>query len=354
MIPKKIVFISHSLGNGGAERASSIIASGLSRIGYEVTFIAVYNDKVTYELEEHIRYIYLNVQKNSKITRYFARVKKIREIISSINPDLIISFITQEVLPISIWGKYKIIYSERTNPSAKSFLLRVITNFAYRLSYRVVFQTNGAKSYFGNAIRRKSVVIANPIISNLPFWNMEEHENAIVTVGRITPEKNQKMLIKAFAIFLKRHPDYVLKIYGEPRYKEAKDELVSLVKELEIEKYVFFPGFSGDIHNLMSNSAIFALTSNYEGLSNSMLEALCIGIPTICTDCPSYGAREFITNGLNGFLVDVDDSISLSNRMCEIADSRELQKRFYEHTKSIRERTSIETIISQWRNLIKA
>ena len=349
----RIVFISHSLGNGGAERASSIIASELARRGCNILFLAVYNDMVTYELHDDVKYTYLRVNTNNKVRKYLKRVSGLKKVLDNYQPDWVISFITQEVLPLHFLGRYRIIYSERTNPAAKPWYLRLITFASYSLSYQVVFQTEGARLYFPKHIQKKSKVITNPVMDNLPIWNPENHNKVVMTAGRITPEKNHKMLIKAFALFHKEHPDYFLKIYGEPRYKEAKEELINLVQDLDIGEYVEFPGFSDDIHSIMQNASVFVLTSNYEGLSNSMLEAMAIGIPTICTDCPAYGAREYINDGNNGFLVEMNDYDALAFKMSSLVDNKDMAKSIHNESIKIRKMIDKKTVINQWMEILE-
>lgn len=345
---QKIALIAHGLGNGGAERVASILANGLSRKNYEVMYLAVYNNVITYNLDADIKYIYLNIDVPNKIKKYIDRSKKISKILDDFQPDFVISFIVQEMLLTSFKGKYQIVYSERTDPASKSKLLRMATKWIYNKAYRVVFQTDNAKDYFDTNIRDKGVVIPNPINMDLPYWKENLHENVIVTACRITPEKNLPMLIKAFARFYDGHRDYILRICGEPRYPEIKNELIRLSEELGIREKIEYLGYCTDVHQVMSRATIFALTSNYEGLSNSMLEALCIGVPTICTDCPSGGAAMYIENGENGFLVGVNDVDALYQQMTILADDIELQEKISNNSVKLREQLAAENIIKQW------
>ena len=79
------------------------------------------------------------------------------------------------------------------------------------------------------------------------------------------------------------------------------------IEKLNLQKKVFLPGYTTDIYEKVKKSKIFVSSSDYEGMSNSMLEALSLGLPTICTDCPIGGAGEIIQNGINGILVPVND-----------------------------------------------
>jgi glycosyltransferase involved in cell wall biosynthesis len=295
----------------------------------------------------------LNIEDRNKIKKYIKRSKSISDSLDAYKPDVVIAFITQEMLWAGLKGKYRIVYSERTNPAAKSRKLQIITEWLYRRAYKVVFQTSGARDFFCAKIHDKSAIIANPIKMNLPLWKDYEHEKTIITACRITPEKNLKMLIRAFSNFHKSHKDYLLKIYGEPRNQKAKQELIDLAENLGVRQFVEFPGYSRDIHQEMARSTIFTLTSNYEGLSNSMLEALCIGVPTICTDCPSGGAAMFIRESENGFLVSINDSEALSKKLTQLVDDGNLQEKVSTEAVKLRELLSIDQIVNQWLEVIK-
>lgn len=348
----KIVFVAHGLGNGGAERVASILASNFAERGYEVTYLAVYNNNITYSLDDRVDYQYLDINNANKFSRFIRRSHRICQYIDEIKPEVIISFIVQEMVYTSLKNKYKIIYSERTNPESKNLLLRTVTNMVYKKSKMVVFQTPGARDYFEKKIREKSTIILNPIEKTLPTWNGDKHEKVIITACRIAREKNLEMLIRAFRTFSEKHRDYILKIYGKSENLVILDELKSLVSSLNLDNRVMFPGYVKNIKDLLSDSAIFALTSNFEGLSNSMLEALCIGIPTICTDCPAGGAAMVIKNGENGFLVSMNDSDALSQRMMEIVDSRELQIKLSSNALKLREQLDVSIIMDQWEEAI--
>lgn len=91
---------------------------------------------------------------------------------------------------------------------------------------------------------------------------------------------------------------------------------------MELQNSVFLPGFTEDIHGKMHDCAMYVCSSDYEGISNSMIEALGMGLPTISTDCPVGGAREMITDGENGMLIPVGDVEALCNAMVSVVEKR--------------------------------
>ena len=93
------------------------------------------------------------------------------------------------------------------------------------------------------------------------------------------------------------------------------DHLLGLIQKMGlVDKAFIYPGRS-DVHEVVRDAAMFVLPSNYEGLSNSMLEAMAIGLPVICTDCPCGGARMVIRDGENGYLIPVGDKDALLAKM---------------------------------------
>ena len=102
----------------------------------------------------------------------------------------------------------------------------------------------------------------------------------------------------------------------------------------------------------MKNSYCFLLTSDYEGLSNSMLEALCIGIPCICTDCPPGGARQYISDNENGFLVPIGDCELLIQKINKIINEKDIFIKLKKNNINLRKKLDKNYICKIWENLI--
>ena len=106
------------------------------------------------------------------------------------------------------------------------------------------------------------------------------------------------------------------------------------------------------MHEKMKSAVIYVSSSNYEGISNAMLEALAIGVPVICTDCPAGGARTYIQDGINGYLVPVGDEDALCEKLNELYRDKKIQDRFSEGSKRIRSDLSMEKIGAKWEMLL--
>lgn len=349
----KIIFVIENLLSGGAERVSANLANELS-IENEVYMLTYTSNKVEYLLKKEVRRINSNILKTGRVSNIKERIAFLKHTINSIRPNIVISLgmpKTQFILSVLLYrSPYKLILSERNDPVMfpKSKLDRCLRKIAYTLADVVVFQTSGARDYFNKHIVRKSKIIPNPIDENLPIPHVGDREKTIVTFCRLSSQKNLHLLLKSFSLINREFSDYKLLIYGEG---ELKQNLIEYSKELGVYNQVEFKGYSSNIHEEILYSSLFVSSSDYEGISNSMMEALGIGLPCVCTDCPPGGAKSVIKNYYNGILVPVKDPIKLANAMKKVISDNELKKNLSLHASEVRECYSIKRIAGQWLRL---
>lgn len=349
---KRIAVIAHGLSDGGAERVAALLANQLAADGNAVLFVAAYSPVRVYPLRQDVTYTYIDRHFENKALKLLERTVKIWKEIHNFRADIAISFVINEMLFAGLEGAVPVVYSLRNDPQhlVSSGLNKTFCLALYKRAKAIVFQTPGAQDFFPESIRSKGVIIANPLTMNLPQWDEAGHDKTIITACRLTEQKNLPMLIKGFGKFHAAHPDYQLKIYGKGALLEP---LQALVKDQGLEDCIFFLGHSEEIHQIMARSAIFTLTSDFEGLSNSMLEALAIGVPSVCTDCPPGGAAMYIEDGVSGMLVPVGDEEELSRRFCRLAEDAALCRRISENARHIRQSLDIDTILQQWKAVLQ-
>ena len=274
----KIVFFVPSLGSGGAERVVSILATEMSDRSYDVHVALLANRNINYSLSDKVSIHFLDCEKEqnlSAVKRYVKRYSKIRSLIKQINPNIVISFMSETNIDVSLTMmgmNIPLVVSERNDPAidpaskAKQWLRKI----AYLKPSHFVFQTPDAQAYFSKRIQRKSSIILNPLSLSLPECFNGEREKRIVSVGRLHPQKNIPLLLKAFSVFINEYPDYSLEIYGEgPLENQIRD----LIQEMNLQDKVFLKGFCKDVHARIVNAAMFVMTSDYEGMPNALLEA---------------------------------------------------------------------------------
>lgn len=347
---KKIVFFIGSLGGGGAERVTINLANYLSK-KYSITLIVFSKDNNNYDVSDKVSLKFLpdKIHCFSNIKRVFA----LKKILKSENPDVVISLgLGYNFLFFgNLLKKYNFILSERNSPEHyyKTFMAKVYVKYCYKRAKCVVFQTVDAANYFKNVVNGKSAVIPNAIKEGLPAPYRGVRNNKIVAVNRLDPQKNIVLLLEGFKCFLQKYPNYILEIYGKGSQKE---ELLDLVRNLSIEKNVSFKGQVKNVYEKILDAKMFVSTSDYEGMSNSMLEAMAIGLPVICTDCPIGGARAVIKNDNNGILIPTNDVNALVNAMFYIIENPEHTYEMSLNASRLKTELSVEKISIQWDKLV--
>lgn len=350
---KKIMFVMNQMTSGGAERVVSILANKMSQQMDKISLVITFESEIHYSLNSEIDVIKFNINTNSsQISRNLLEIKKLINTFKENKPDIIISFIRNVncIIAARIVG-IPVIISERNNPKydPKSKFWRITRKIVYPYADGVVFQTEGARSYFNNSIKRKSCIIQNPIIDSIPIREHKENYNKeIVTIGRLCNQKDQITLIKAFNKFVKEHNDYKLIIYGEG---DLRNKLEEEIKLLGIEEYVDMPGNYKDIHDKIKNAQVFVLSSIYEGYPNALIEAMAIGLPVISTSC-EYGPSEIISNYNNGILVPVGDYNELEKEISKLVSDGNIMKKLSENAVKIREDLNVDIIVDKWMEYI--
>lgn len=353
---KKILFIIDGLGAGGAERVLSELANYFSENGKMIYIISLIDKEIFYSLNHQIEHFVFKQGKGKHlIIRYYQRIKYIKQLIKCIKPDIAISFLPMSnmVSCLTFWNeKVPLIISERNDPNRnpESRAMRLIRNQLYRLADGIVFQTKDAQKYFSKSIQKKSVIIFNPLKKGLKAQE-GEHKDILFTVGRLEKQKNQKMLIQAFKQVNELYPEYELWIFGSG---SEENSLKEQVKNLGLSKKVEFKGVSARWYEEVSQADIFILPSNYEGMPNSLMEALALGKICISTDCPIGGPKELISDGKNGFLIQTGNQEELEKRIIYVInnwkDLTNLRKQAVEDSKNFQ----LSIISKQWMDFIES
>lgn len=399
---KSICFIQDGLGGGGAEHVICNLANRFVTDGYSVE-IGIYGyDTIAYELDKRVvvtkidRDHYAYKSKSEKLWYSFqvnviygilyefiqvaakmmnaiwrkpyavipgqrkAYLKKldVTEPISRFidnRPDaVILSFMvhcySNVAEAIGKNKKNKFIISERDDPNTvtgKEMKRRRI--YAMHMADACVFQTEQAYQCLVGEIGEKGVVIPNPISDGLIPTYTGKRRKSIVNFCRLHRKKNLPLLIRAFKQVNAKHPEYELNIYGKG---ELQEQLLELIRELNLEDKAFIFDFTSDIHSIIKDCAMFVSSSDFEGISNSMIEAMAIGLPTVCTDCPIGGASMMICSNKNGILIPVGDENALAEAMNYMIENPAEADRMGLEAAKIRYELSCKNIAEKWENVI--
>ena len=168
-------------------------------------------------------------------------------------------------------------------------------------------------------------------------------------VCRLDENKKHSMLIHAFSKIADEYPTVRLIFYGEG---ELRTKLEMLIAEKGLTDRISMPGNVNDIADRIGKARIFTLTSNTEGMPNSIMEAMALGIPVIATDCPCGGPAALIEQGVNGLLVPVGDAFALADAFRRIFEDREFEQKLRENARRITKTLAPEQVNKQWEDYL--
>ena len=351
---KKVIFVTVSMRGGGTERVISILANRMVTLGYDVNIVMIAEPIIEYRLDKKVRTICVSNATGGSLIGRIKRIFNMRKEFLKDKSAKIISMgtVANMFTVLAAFGlKNSVTLSERNDPNRLNHrpikIYEVwLRNALYKQADKIVLQTPDVLEYFPRSVRKKCVVIPNPIPSDMPIPMMiDEREKTILTAGRLTEQKNHKMLLEVFAKFSQQFPEYHLNIFGRG---ELEETLAELIQSLQLGDKVIMRGFCDNLYAELGKGGIYVSTSDWEGISNSLLEALAMGIPTVATDCPMGGSRMCIEDGVNGYLIPVKDEEALLQRLVRLASDNKLCVALSENAMKIRENFSEVTIIKRW------
>lgn len=401
MNKKKVIMVMPHMVGGGAERVAAQIMNKLNERGYDTRFIltsAKKNEVVRSDLNEktdlillteemktetagqkiaHIparaystifgklyekqgKYVPASIGKATIEWQYHREIKWLRNYLKQ-NLDITVIVFLQPSIPMVLLAAQglpnKVIISERADPNRlmkKRYGKPFIEKY-YTRADAAVFQTEEAKSVYPEAISKKGTVIFNPLKDNLPQPYHGERNKYITTFCRISNQKNLPLLVEAFSHVHSKHPDYTLRIIGDAPNEEGREVLQAIDQQLDklnLKESVKLEPFMKNVHEAIIKDAMYVNSSDYEGISNAMLEAMAIGMPVVCTDCPIGGAKATITDGENGLLVPIQNSEALSSAINRVIEDKEFADKLSQNASQIREELSLDKITEKWMQLL--
>ncbi len=340
------------LGGGGAERAMANLSTELVARGVRVDIVVSDGKRSTYvsDIDPRVRVVDLGVRRH--LFGLFPLIKYLK----AERPDFLIT-----VQPVShllavlacrlsgvntkriasVQNYHSVELDSRTKP-IKRLMLAIFpyvlrcADHVFAVAERV--KTDVVENF--NVPSKDVEVVYNPIAApgiaecaeeqvDHP-WFMEDSVPVVVAVGRLAPQKNYPLLLRAFAHVIRHRPARLI-ILGEG---EQRNELQKLAKDLGIGKEVDMPGFVDNPFAYMRGADVYALSSNWEGLPSVLIEALAVGCNIVATDCPS-GPREILDDGRYGRLVPVDDEVALAGAMRDALNDTDIDR------SSLRERARV-------------
>jgi GalNAc-alpha-(1->4)-GalNAc-alpha-(1->3)-diNAcBac-PP-undecaprenol alpha-1,4-N-acetyl-D-galactosaminyltransferase len=284
----------------------------------------------------------------------FFLTKRISKIIKSEGVDIAIGFITSANILTTIASKLNhipCIISERNNPLMEDVprFWVLLRNIFYPLADKIVLQTAGVKKIYDKKIKsNKIIILPNPISRELSIRNDNnaKKKKIILTVGRLVKDKCQDILIKAFNEIDTN--DWKVKIIGNG---DKKSELQSLIENYNLSHKIEIISNVKHIDKYYNEASIFVFTSRFEGFPNALLEAMHFGIPSISTDC-NFGPSDLITDGINGFLIPINDIAILKNKLTKLMNNENLRNKIAKDSKKTTVDFQSKNVVKQWEKLI--
>ncbi len=352
----KVSFFIGQMSVGGAETVLAQLANHYAENGSSVEIVMLLGNQVEKEhfnLNEDIRIIDLSVPGKNYIGSAFKWLVRINKYLRTTKPDVVISFIGRinaVVLTAALCNRVPILVSERSDPKndGRGYLMLKYCDLVYGRADAIVFQTSYQQHCFSNRHHKRSYIIPNPIKISIIDDSIEEDPYLIVTAGRLHPAKNHKMLIRAISIVKEQIPNVKCRIYGDGALMPDLEELIA---SENLHNTVFLEGRKDNIGNYIREAKVFAMSSDYEGLSNALMEAMFLG--KICISTDYNGVEDLLEDQVNGIIVPRNDEVEMANAIIDaLSNDGEKYMKMRLNAKEKMLKCSPTAIMSQWDNVI--
>ena len=357
---KKICFFSGDITrSGGTERVAIQIANALwEDPTYEICFMSLTEQQKRpfYPLHSEINRYRLGEKWISPGPGYLPVIGKLRKFLRDKQIDIIIDIdIVLDVLsiPATRWLKTKVVSWEHfTVDFERSVLYRkLILQYTIKRSDYVVVLTDGDLKEYQNKLGRKTAIcrIYNPV----PYqWKKEtefEKKKIILTVGRLVPEKGVEYIKKVAIPILQRYPKWQWIILGDGIERENLEQFIA---KNNLQNRLILKGNVKNVDEYLQQASIFVVTSKYEGMCLSMLEARAMKVPCVSFDV-KMGPRELIHNEVDGYLVKAFDCKEMIRKIETLIHSPGLRSQFAENAFLHMDEFKLKKIKKTWIDILE-
>lgn len=334
------------------------LALHFSQIGYRCVLVTSFRDEEgEYPVPQGITRLSLEEKEihRSLIGRNIIRIVKLRKICKELRPVALISFLPEpnfRALCATVGLPVKNIISVRNDPDREyeGLAKHILGKLVYLLADGCVFQTADAKKWFPKPLQQKSAIILNDVKET--FFSIDRKPSkTVVSIGRLSPQKNYCLLIDAYAKIAAKYPEHRLWIVGAGK---LKDTLQQQIRAWKLEESVLLYGATSDVAAVLRQAEAFVLSSDYEGLPNCLMEAMAAGVPCIATDCPSGGPKALIHNMDNGILVPVNERDQLADALDRLLSDELLREKLSANAKKSAEAFRPHIVFAQWRDYVES
>lgn len=348
MSKKNVVFIHHRYGYGGASKALRFYAESLVEKGANVRIVFYDSDGSEHgAFAPEVDLVSTGPRVKNPLLRRAAQFRGSLRALKAFRADTVIGLMPVNAMIAAIVGRLagaRVIGSERGNPYSHKGLSESLKRFFMRRADGAIFQTEGARDFYGPRLGAKSVVIPNSVAPSLTQIPFEEKLNECAFFSRFDlRNKRFDLLFDAFALVRDAHPEMVLNVFGSGS-PEEETQVRKLCSDRGLSQSVVFHGAVNGTYAYMEKYRYFLLTSDSEGMPNALMEAMACGMVCITTDCEPGGARYLVQDAVNGRLVDRDDKIAFSQRIIDCLNEPRTAQKMSENARCICDRFNKQAI----------
>ena len=346
----RILFVTSTLRSGGAERVCAVIASRFSA-DHDVSLVKFDKDEPFYELASGVKLINLGVGADElglvgNLKKRVSKVLALRALIREGKFDAVISFldaVNTLVLFSSAGLKTPIIISEHTNYLApKRAIFKVLRRISYPFANALSVLSDEDLGYYSKFCKNV-MKIYNPLFEEIRSESFAK-ENLVIFVGRLNKIKNCEMFVRVAANLKQSGYKFVVAGDGGERLN-----LENLAKSLGAD--VEFLGNVSDIAQLYKRAKVLLSCSNFEGLGNTLIEAInydCVRVAT-----KTSGAKELIKDGFDGLLCEINDADQMSEKLANLIQDEAKMGEFVKNARARLDEFSVEQIYKKWLELLR-
>lgn len=353
----KVCFLLGGLAsNGGIGRVTSVLANRLAGDkGVDCCLLSYYDTKkenrytVSEKVEQHI---FLPAYRSMTRCMLEGGHRRLRAFLQHNAIDIIVAC-GALFFPISVRAvkgtRVRCVCWEHTSPASGAdhrFQMPARQWGISRSDLNVVLTKSAMRMYMDSFGCKNTLQIYNPIDQSVleRASAYQRDSKRIISVGRLTYQKNFSLAIEAAARILPEFPGWTWDIYGEG---EERETLERLIQERGLRGRLCLRGQADDLYDLYQKYSFLVMTSRYEGFPMSLLEGLGNGLPLISFDVAT-GPDEIIAPGENGFLVERDNVDMLVERMRELMLDPEKRERMSSESRKRIPDFSMANFVDKW------
>ncbi len=357
----KIMCVIATNSAGGSERVMVTLANCFSELGHEVHYVNTDISSDFYPLLPEVHRLKLKADPGIDMSlagRVFVHLKifiRMFSAIKSLKPDAVLVFLFHSEAPVILSCRLlrvPVFTSVRNSAQVYPVSHRLFRRWMYPRIAGVAFQSRRVMESPDFSWLTNTAVLMNPLSSTggPGAFITSKDPLKIISVGRLTHQKNHALLLRAFHRVRPVYPEVRLHIFGTG---PLRDPLLRLATSLQLQEAVVFEGEVKDAIVKHADAALFVLSSDFEGFPNALAEAMAAGIPVISSDFDSGVAAELISDGENGCLFEIGNEAELAGKISFILEDPARALRMAQKALAVREKLEYFHIGKEWETFIR-